>query len=155
MNRIAKPLVLAVIILGTAAAATRAIPAKQNSGAPQAKPERARIAFSHPLPPMKGENLRAVLVEVNYGPGESSLPHTHPCPVIAYVLEGALRTQVKGEPEAVYNAGESFYEPPNGIHLVSANAGKKDSAKLLAIFVCDTNANLSSPVPASKSSGVN
>jgi quercetin dioxygenase-like cupin family protein len=28
---------------------------------------------------------------------------------------------VKGEAEAIYKAGESFYEAPNGVHLVSAD----------------------------------
>jgi quercetin dioxygenase-like cupin family protein len=84
---------------------------------------------------------------VNYSPGESSAPHTHPCPVIVYVLEGSLRTQVTGQPEAVYKAGQSFYEAPNGVHLVSANASKTDRARFLAYFVCDHEAPLSSKMP--------
>jgi len=86
---------------------------------------------------LNGEQLSVTVVEVNYGPGESSTPHSHPCPVIGYVLEGALRTQVKGEPLAIYKAGETFYEAPNGVHLVSANASDKERARLLAYFVCD------------------
>ncbi len=86
------------------------------------KSERARIVLAQALPKMDGEHLKATLVEVNYGPGESSAPHSHPCPVIGYVVAGTLRTQVRGETEAVYKAGESFYEPANGVHAVSANA---------------------------------
>src|SRR5678810_146419 len=78
------------------------------------------IAFSHALPQLDGTHLKATIVEVTYGPGASSPPHSHPCPVIGYVIEGALRTQVKGEAEAIYNAGQSFYEAPNGVHIVSA-----------------------------------
>ena len=106
-----------------------------------------RTVFTSPLPKMDGTRLKATLVEVNYGPGESSTPHTHPCPVIVYVLEGSVRTQVTGQPEAIYKAGQSFYEAPNGVHLVSANASKTDRARFLAYFVCDHEAPLSSKVP--------
>jgi quercetin dioxygenase-like cupin family protein len=108
---------------------------------------RVRTVFTSPLPKMDGTHLKATLVEVNYGPGESSEPHTHPCPVIVYVLEGSLRTQVTGQPEAIYKAGQSFYEAPNGVHLVSANASKTDRARFLAYFVCDHEAPLSSKLP--------
>jgi len=106
----------------------------------------SRAAFEHALPAMDGKQLAVDLVEVTYGPGAASPAHSHPCPVIGYVVAGAIRTQVKGEPEAVYKAGESFYEAPNGVHTVSANASDKEPAKLLAIFVCDHKAPLSAPV---------
>lgn len=116
----------------------------------QKKIERARVAFSHDLPRLIGDRLSVTIVEVNYGPGESSAPHSHPCPVIGYVLEGTLRTQVKGEPEAIYKAGESFYEAPNGVHVVSANASAKERARLLAYFVCDQHGPLSVVAPENK-----
>jgi quercetin dioxygenase-like cupin family protein len=115
--------------------------------------DRARIVLSTPLSKLDGDHLKAVLVEVNYGPGEASLPHSHPCAVIGYVVEGALRTQVKGEPETIYKAGESFYEAPNGVHLVSANASSTEPAKLVAYLICDRDTPLSVPVPDSKSEG--
>ncbi|HZQ71141.1 MAG TPA: cupin domain-containing protein [Terriglobales bacterium] len=105
-----------------------------------------REAFSHAISALDGNKLTVQLVEVTYGPGEASLPHTHPCPVIGYVVEGAIRTQVKGEAEATYKAGESFYEAANGVHQVSANASRTAPAKLLAFFVCDHEAPLSSQV---------
>ena len=105
----------------------------------------SRTAFAHALPAMDGQKLGVDLVEVTYGPGAASPTHSHPCPVIGYVVSGAIRTQVKGEAEAIYKAGESFYEPPNGVHLVSGNASDKQPAKLLAIFICDHEAPLSAP----------
>jgi quercetin dioxygenase-like cupin family protein len=111
---------------------------------PEAK-QRARIAISQQLPQLNGGPLTVALVEVNYGPGESSSPHSHPCPVIAYVAQGAIRTQVKGQPETTYKAGESFYELPNGVHQVSANTSVTKPAKLLAFFVCDHEGPLSIP----------
>ena len=102
--------------------------------------------FSHSLPQLDGAHLGATVVEVNYAPGEADKPHSHPCTVIGYVAEGAIRFQVKGgEPEAVYKAGESFYEPPNGVHQVSANASDKEPAKLIAFFVCDHDTPLTVP----------
>jgi quercetin dioxygenase-like cupin family protein len=112
--------------------------------------ERAQVVLAQTFPKMDSEHLKATLVEVNYGPGESSEPHSHPCPVIGYVLAGALRTQVRGEKEAVYAAGESFYEPANGVHAVSANASQTEPAKFLAYFVCDHDAALSVAVPGGK-----
>jgi quercetin dioxygenase-like cupin family protein len=108
---------------------------------------RVRTVFTSPLPEMDGTHLKATLVEVNYGPGESSAPHTHPCPVIVYVLEGSLRTQVTGQPETIYQAGQSFYEAPNGVHLVSANASKTVRARFIAYFVCDRDKPLSNGLP--------
>jgi quercetin dioxygenase-like cupin family protein len=109
--------------------------------------ERARIAFSHALPALDGNHLQATVVEVRYGPGEASPPHSHPCAVIGYVISGTLRTQVKGEPEAIYKTGESFYEAPGGVHQVSANASQTEAADFLAYFVCDKEQPLSSDVP--------
>lgn len=106
----------------------------------------SRIAFSRTLPPLDGGKLAVDIVEVTYGPGAASPAHSHPCPVVGYVLEGAIRTQVKGQAEAIYKAGESFYEAPNGVHLVAANLSDTKPAKFLAFFVCDHHAPLSAPV---------
>jgi quercetin dioxygenase-like cupin family protein len=115
--------------------------------------DRARVVLAQALPKLNGTSLKATLVEVHYGPGEASSPHTHPCAVIGYVAEGALRTQVKGEPEMIYRAGESFYEAPNGVHLVSANASSTEPTKLLAFLICDHETPLSIDVPAPKQGG--
>ena len=127
--------------------------AKVSADTAQAKHEHSRSAFSHALPQLDGGHLEAIVVEVNYAPGESSPPHTHPCAVIGYIVEGTYRTQVKGEPEAIYKAGESFYEAPNGVHLVSANASQTAPVKFIAYFTCDHHAPLSTDVPEAKSPG--
>lgn len=106
---------------------------------------KSRLAFSHALPKLDGGHLVASLVEVTYGPGEGSPVHSHPCPVVGYVLEGDLRVQVQGEAERVYHVGETFYEPPNGVHMVSANANPDRPARLLASFTCDADTPLSVP----------
>jgi len=141
---------LALAISCAALAGSRVLTARAAAHAAQEKTERSRVAITRDLPPMNGGKLTVTVVEVNYGPGGSSMPHSHPCPVIGYVLEGTLRTQVKGEPEAIYKPGESFYEAPNGVHQVSANASDKLPAKFLAYFVCDHETPLSVDVPETK-----
>lgn len=117
---------------------------------------RVSSVVNQPLPRLDGANLRLQMVRVSYGPGESSAPHSHPCPVIGYVLEGAVRIQVqpsgadKPEPAHVYRAGDSFYESPNGRHLVSANASQSQPATFLATFVCDHATDLTIAAPSEK-----
>lgn len=78
---------------------------------------------------------------VEYPPGGSSSGHTHPRSAFIYatVLEGAIRSQVNDGPVTVYRAGESFSEMPGDHHAVSANASKTEPARLLAVFVVDSN----------------
>ena len=57
----------------------------------------------------------------------------------ATVLEGAIRSQVNEGPVTVYRARQSFPELPGDRHNISANASEAKPAKLLAVFVVDTN----------------
>lgn len=116
-----------------------------NFSSAQAGADKRPAPFSHSLPSMDGAHLRAILVEVNYAPGEKDKPHSHPCPVIGYVAQGSIRFQVRGGPETVYKTGESFYEPPNGVHQVSANASDTEPARLIAYFTCDHETPLTVP----------
>jgi quercetin dioxygenase-like cupin family protein len=120
--------------------------ANQAMAAQAAGQHSSHVAFHHALPPLNGAKLAVDVVQVAYGPGAASTPHSHPCPVVVYVLEGVVRTQVKGQPESVYKAGESFYEAPNGVHLVSANGSSTKPARFLAFFICDHDGPLSTPV---------
>ncbi len=131
-------------------AAGVAIATAQSSVSQSARAERARILVSQQVPPLTAGDLKVVLVEVHYGPGESSPPHSHPCAVIAYVLEGEIRSQVGNGPVVTYHPGETFYEAPNGVHAVSANASTTQPARFLAYMVCDRDAQLSVPPPAPK-----
>jgi quercetin dioxygenase-like cupin family protein len=97
------------------------------------------LVFDHVLPNVPGKSMRGVLVE--YEPGGSSSAHTHPGSAFIYatVLEGAIRSQVNDGPEKVYRAGEGFAELPGDHHGVSANASDTEPARLLAVFVVDTD----------------
>jgi quercetin dioxygenase-like cupin family protein len=141
------------LVLTLAVIALAAVPSLGSAQEPvqparDTTPKRSRVVFAHALAPLDGSHLKATIVEVRYGPGESSPAHSHPCPVIGYVIEGALRTQVQGEPAVVYHAGQSFYENPDQGHLVSANASRTDSLRFLAYFTCDRDTPLSVAAPS-------
>jgi quercetin dioxygenase-like cupin family protein len=55
------------------------------------------------------------------------------------VILGAIESKVHDGETRIYRADESWSEPPNAIHSISRNASKTQSAKLLAVFVLDTN----------------
>jgi len=78
---------------------------------------------------------------VEYGPGDVSSAHTHPKSAFIYatVLEGAIRTSVNNGPVVTYRAGQNFSEMPGDRHTVDENASKTEPAKLLAVFVVDTD----------------
>src|SRR3954447_16365769 len=106
---------------------------------PTAKNAKVTLVYQHELPNAPGKSIKGVLIE--YGPGGFSPGHTHPKSAFIYttVLEGAIRSQVNDGPVTVYKAGQSFSELPGDRHAVSGNASETEPAKLLAVFVVDTN----------------
>jgi quercetin dioxygenase-like cupin family protein len=128
----------------TVAAAALTIAAA--AGLPQDTRSRATTAFTGNLPVLDGRHLTATLLEVTFPPGGANRPHRHPCPVIGYVLEGAVRMQLQGQEEKVFKAGAAFFESPADVHAVSANASPDQPARLLAYFVCDHATALTVPV---------
>jgi quercetin dioxygenase-like cupin family protein len=103
--------------------------------------------FRQTIPNIPGKSLVALVVD--YTPGGASPSHTHAKSafIFAYVLSGEIESQVNDGPKRVYRAGESFYEPPGSRHPVSRNASNSEPAKLLAVFVVDTDdKELTNPV---------
>lgn len=78
---------------------------------------------------------KTMMLTVDYAPGQSSIAHKHEGTAMAYVLEGAITSQVKGEPATTYKAGEFWYEAAGSEHLVSKNASSTEPAKLLVFMV--------------------
>ncbi|HWA43155.1 MAG TPA: cupin domain-containing protein [Hypericibacter adhaerens] len=107
--------------------------------ADDASRSKVTVVFDHVLPNVPGKSMRGVLVE--YEPGGTSAAHTHPNSAFIYatVLEGAIRSQVNDGPATVYRAGESFAELPGDHHAVSENVSDTEPARLLAVFVVDTD----------------
>jgi quercetin dioxygenase-like cupin family protein len=107
--------------------------------APKEKNAKVTLVYQHELPNCPGKSIKGVLVE--YGPGGYSPAHTHAKSAFIYatVLEGAIRSQVNDGPVTTYTAGQSFSELLGDHHGVSANASQMKPAKLLAVFMVDTN----------------
>src|SRR5580692_4205979 len=97
-----------------------------------------KTTFSHPISNVPGKSL--VAVEVSYPPSGASAPHHHSGSafIYAYVVSGQIASQVEGQPEHIYRAGECWYETPGAHHLISRNTSNTEPAKLLAVFVVDT-----------------
>jgi quercetin dioxygenase-like cupin family protein len=128
MNRILHALLLATLPFGGAL-----------GDEPKAKNAKVTLVYQHDLPNIPGKSIKGVLVE--YGPGGYSPGHMHAKSAFIYaiVLEGAIRSKVNDGPETTYEAGQSFSELPGERYGVSANASETKPAKLLAVFVVDTN----------------
>src|SRR5437773_12218190 len=110
-----------------------------SSGIAADKNSKVTLVYEHALPNVPGKSIKGVLVE--YGPGGTSSAHTHPKSAFIYVtvLQGAIRSSVNNGPPVTYRVGESFSEMPGDRHSVSENASKTEPAKLLAVFVVNTN----------------
>lgn len=81
-----------------------------------------------------------MMYTVDFPPDYSSPVHRHNAPVSLYVLEGSVVMQVKGGKEMTLTPGQSFYEGPNDIHVVSRNASSTKPAKFLVFVVKDKGA---------------
>ena len=87
-----------------------------------------------------------LMITVEHVPGGSSAIHRHNAHAFVYVLEGSVVMQVKGGEEVTLTAGQSFYESPTDIHVVSRNASGSKPAKFLVFLIKNKNAPLVTPV---------
>jgi quercetin dioxygenase-like cupin family protein len=95
---------------------------------------------SQALPNVPGK--RVTIVRVFYGPGGFTRAHRHAGSVTAYITKGEIRSQLAGGSVETFKVGQSFFEPPGATHLVSANASNTEPAELIAVFVADEGAQL-------------
>src|SRR3954447_4439096 len=101
---------------------------------------KAEIVASHAIPDMPGK--RVMIVRVTYGPGGFPPPHRHRGTGTAYITKGQIKSKLNDGPVEIFDVGQSFFEPPGTIHYVSANASNTDWAELIAVFVADEGAQL-------------
>jgi len=93
--------------------------------------DKQKLVRTEKLSNVPGKSITAIVV--SYPPGGKSGSHHHAGSVIAYVLSGAIRSENSATgPVKVYKAGES----------VSENASAKEPASLLAVWVADDGAQL-------------
>jgi quercetin dioxygenase-like cupin family protein len=148
-----RPAILAIVAgLACALAVARALPATYDAIANAVAPlcmsadatgsslDKVEPIGSYALPNVPGK--RVTIVRVFYGPGGFTRPHKHAGSVTAYITKGEIRSQLGGGPVEVFKVGQSFFEPPGSTHMISANASNTEPAELVAVFVADEGAQL-------------
>lgn len=103
-----------------------------------------RSILSKDLGGVPGKELS--MITVDYSPGESSPAHTHHAQAMVYVLEGSIVMQAKGKAPVTLAPGQTWYEGPDDVHLVSRNASDSAPAKYLVFMVKEKGAPILTPV---------
>jgi len=106
--------------------------------------ETIRPIMTHALAADSGKEV--LMYTVDFPPGFSSPIHRHDAQVSVYVLEGSVVMRVRGGKELTLGPGQSFYEDPNDIHVVSRNASSSKAAKFLVFLIHKKDAPLVIPV---------
>ena len=132
----AKPILMLVFLLTSILTITSTLVA-QEASQPQ---ETITQLTSTDLAECSGKE--ALMYTVDFPPGFSSPVHRHNAHVSVYVLEGSVVMQVKGGKEVTLTPGQTFYEGPNDVHVVSRNASRTKPAKFLVSMVKDKGAPL-------------
>ena len=83
---------------------------------------------------------QAVVRANEYPPGTSNPQHRHNAHVFVHLLEGQLIVQVKGGQPLTLNPGDTYYESPADIHVVSRNPSASVTARALVFMVKDIGA---------------
>ena len=103
-----------------------------------------RSLMSKDLAGVPGKEL--AMISVEYAPGESSPAHTHDAQALLYVLEGSIVMQVKGKAPVTLTPGQTFYEGPDDVHIVSRNASQTAPAKYVVFLVKGKGAPILTPL---------
>jgi len=99
--------------------------------------------MSNDLAGVSGKEV--LMYTVDFPAGFSSPIHRHNAQVSVYVLEGSVVMQVRDGKEITLSPGQSFYESPNDIHVVSRNASSTKPAKFLVFLIKEKGAPLVIP----------
>jgi len=71
---------------------------------------------------------------VDYAPGGSDPAHVHGnSHAFVYMPEGSVVMQVKGGKEITLTPGQSFYEAPNDVHLVSRKRKHDETSEICRV----------------------
>jgi quercetin dioxygenase-like cupin family protein len=114
------------------------------TGTVMAQEAAVKPLMSKDLTELPGKEVLMVLVE--YAPGGTDPIHRHNAQTFVYVLEGSIVMQVKDGKEVTVTPGQTFYEGPDDVHVVSRNASTTKPAKFLVFFIKDKGAPVLVPV---------
>lgn len=106
--------------------------------------EKLQVLQEHKLSNAPGKT--AMMLTVDYAPGQATVPHMHAGAAMAYVLEGEITSRVNDGKAITYKAGESWYEPAGSQHPVSANASATKPARLLVFMLKDDQDAILTPL---------
>ena len=109
-----------------------------------AEDDAVKLLLSKDLSEVPGKEIS--MITVNYAPGASTPMHTHSAQSMVYVLEGSIVMQVKGGPAMTLGPGQTYYEGPDDVHVVSRNASKTAPAKYVVFLVKQKGAPILTPV---------
>jgi quercetin dioxygenase-like cupin family protein len=112
--------------------------------APAAPPADVKEIMSKPLTDIPGKE--GLMLMVTYPPGAADEIHRHNAHAFVYVLEGSIVMQLRGAEPVTVNAGETFYEGPNDVHIVGRSASDTKPAKFVVVLV--KNQGVPALVPA-------
>ena len=133
MKRIVPPTLLLFvgILMVWLMSGAQAAPLNQEvHGAPEGK---VTELMSRNMPDLPGKE--GLMLTVEYPPGGSDAIHRHNAHVFVYVLEGSVVMQLRGGEETTLTSGQTFYEGPDDVHVVSRNASATEPAKFVVFFV--------------------
>lgn len=120
----------------------------ENSAASSTDPVLEVVGHATEVPLQAGMEVTTLRVTLPAG-SAGSPPHRHAGPVFGYLIKGALRFEVEGEPERIIGPGESFWEPGGDlIHYQDSNALQDEETEFVVTLVLPPGADLLTPVPA-------
>ena len=93
-----------------------------------------------------GPGRELSMITVEYPPGGSSPAHKHHAQALVYVLEGSIVMQARGAAPVTLSPGQTWYEGPDDVHVVSRNASNSAPAKYLVFLVKDKGAPILMPL---------
>ena len=108
------------------------------SGTVMAQEGKVTPLMSEVLTDISGKE--GLMITVEYAPDGSSPIHRHNAHAFVYVMEGSIVMQVQGGKQVTLTPGQTFYENPNDVHVVSRNASSTAPAKFLVVLVKDKGA---------------
>jgi quercetin dioxygenase-like cupin family protein len=95
---------------------------------------------------VSGPGKEVTMITVDYAPGAADPVHRHNAQAFVYVLEGSIEMQMKGGEKVTLHPGDTFYEDPEGIHLVGRNASDTKPAKFIVLLVKEKGAPILTPL---------
>lgn len=114
--------------------------ARTSAAASPASEGAIHIVSQQPLAGQTGTDV--TILTVDYPPGGSTPPHQHPGTTYAYVLQGAVVSQVNDGSTQTFTTGQTWTEQPHDHHMIAKNASSTEPAKLLVFMIAPHGAQL-------------